>query len=112
MSDFVPNSRHLREVLIFYFHSKKTAAEAHRQLQKVYGDAALSETTCRDSFRPFKDGDFDVNDCPLEGRPETFENSELETSLDEDLHQMKEEHMKASKNGLILFMAILWIIHL
>ena len=38
MSDFVPNNRHLREVLIFFFHSKKTAAEAHRELQKVYGD--------------------------------------------------------------------------
>jgi len=49
MSDFVPNNnRHLRGVLIFFFHSKKTAAEAHRELQKVYGDAALSETMCRD----------------------------------------------------------------
>ena len=34
MSDFVPNNRHLRVVLIFFFHSKKTAAEAHRELQK------------------------------------------------------------------------------
>ena len=68
MSDFVPNYRNLREVLIFFFHSKKTAAEAHRELQKVYGDAALSETTCRDWFRRFKDGDFDVDDRPREGR--------------------------------------------
>ena len=42
MSDFVPNNPHLREVLIFFFHSNKTAAEAHRELQKVYGDAALT----------------------------------------------------------------------
>ena len=35
MFDFVPNNRHLREVLIFFFHSKKTAAEAHRELQKI-----------------------------------------------------------------------------
>ena len=46
MSDFMPNNCHLQEVLIFFFHSKKTAAEAHRKLQKVYGDAAISETTC------------------------------------------------------------------
>ena len=26
MSDFVPNNRHLWEVLIFFFHSKKTSA--------------------------------------------------------------------------------------
>ena len=62
MSDFVLNNRHLREVLIFFFHSKKTAAKAHRELQKVYGDAAPSETTCPDCFRHFKDGDFDVDD--------------------------------------------------
>ena len=41
MSAFVPNNRHLRDVLIFFFHSKKTVAEAHRELQKVYGDADL-----------------------------------------------------------------------
>ena len=41
MSDYVQNNRHLREMLIFFIHAKKTAAEAHRELQKVYGDAAL-----------------------------------------------------------------------
>ena len=46
-------------------------------IQKVYGDAALSETTCRDWFRRFKDGDFDVDDPPREGRPETFEDADV-----------------------------------
>ena len=32
MSNFVPNNRHLREVLIFFLHSKKTAAEADQEL--------------------------------------------------------------------------------
>ena len=77
MSDFVPNNRLLREVLFFSFHSKKTEAEAHRELQKVYGDAALSETTCRDWFCRFKDGDFDVDDHPREGRPKTFEDADV-----------------------------------
>ena len=73
----MPNNRHLREVLIFFFHSKKTAAEAHRELQKVYGNAALSATTCRDWFRRFKDGDFDVDDRPRERRPKTFEDADV-----------------------------------
>ena len=77
MSDFVPNNRYLREVLIFFFHSKKTAAEAHRKLQKVYGDAALSDKTCRDWFRRFKDSDFDVDDRPREERPKTFEEADV-----------------------------------
>ena len=77
MSDFVPNNRHLREVLIFFFHSKKTAAEAHRELQKVYRVTALSETTYRDWFRRFKDGDFDVDDRPRERRPKSFEDADV-----------------------------------
>ena len=36
MSVFVPNSRNLQEVLIFCFHLKKTAAEAHRMLSSIY----------------------------------------------------------------------------
>ena len=91
MSDFVPNNRHLREVLIFFFHSKKTAAEAHRELQTIYGDAARSETTCRDWFRCFKDGDFDVHDRPREERSKTFEDAELEALLYEDPCQTQEE---------------------
>ena len=77
MSDFVPNNRNLREVLIFFFHSKKTAAEAHRELQEVYGDAALSKTTIRDWFRCFKNGDFDVVDRPREGSPKTFKDADV-----------------------------------
>ena len=77
MSDFVPNNLHLREGLIFFFHSMKTAAKAHWELQKVYGDAALREITCRDWFRRFKDGDFDVDDRQRGGRPKTFEDSDV-----------------------------------
>ena len=77
MSDFVPNNRHLREVLICFFHSKKTVAEAHRELQKVYGDAALNETTWHDWFCRFKDGDFNVDDRPREERPKTLEDADV-----------------------------------
>ncbi|GFX62880.1 mariner Mos1 transposase [Trichonephila clavipes] len=43
MSAYEPNSRHLREVLIFCFNMKKSAAEAHRMLSNTYGEAAISE---------------------------------------------------------------------
>ena len=52
-------------------------AEAHRELQIVYGDAALSETTGRDCFRHFKDGNFDVDDRPRKGGPKTFEDADV-----------------------------------
>ena len=43
MSVFMPNSRNLREVLIFFFNLKKTATESDRILSSTYGQAALSE---------------------------------------------------------------------
>ncbi|GFY29529.1 cytochrome b [Trichonephila clavipes] len=64
MSAYEPNSRHLREVLIFCFNMKKSAAEVHRMLSNTYGEAAISERTCREWFQRFKNGDFD----PLSGR--------------------------------------------
>ena len=38
---------------------KKSAAEAHRILSNTYGEAAISEKTCREWFQRFKNGDFD-----------------------------------------------------
>ncbi|GJQ83075.1 putative homeodomain leucine-zipper encoding, Homez [Trypoxylus dichotomus] len=76
MPDFMLNDSRLREVLIFFFHSEKTAAEAHQELHKVYGDAAISETMFRDWFCRIKDCDFDVDDSQREGRPNTFEDDE------------------------------------
>ena len=35
----------------------KKSHKGQRELQKVFGDAALSETACCDWFRRFKDGD-------------------------------------------------------
>ena len=46
MSSFKPNKRHLRELLIYFFDLKKSAAEAHRLLVEAYDDAALSERSC------------------------------------------------------------------
>ena len=60
MSVYEPNSRHLRKVLIFCFNMKKSAVEAHRMLSNIYGEAAISERTCREWFQHFKNGDFDV----------------------------------------------------
>ena len=46
MSSFKPNKRDLRELLIYLFNLKKSAAEAHRLLIERYGEAALSERSC------------------------------------------------------------------
>ena len=42
MSDFVPNNRHLREVLIFFFHLKKTVTEAKHSVMLIIFRALIS----------------------------------------------------------------------
>jgi len=48
MLSFESNKRHLRELLIYFFNLKKSAAEAHRLLVEAYGDTALSERSCHE----------------------------------------------------------------
>ena len=47
MSNFVPEKVFLRGVLLHYFNMKRTAAESHRILVKVYGEHALAERKCQ-----------------------------------------------------------------
>lgn len=84
MSKFVPSNEHMRSALIYCFHSKKTAAESHGMLVEAYGNLALSETTCRDWFRRFENGDFDISDKDSENRPKIFNDAELQALLDQD----------------------------
>ena len=88
---FKPNSHYLRKVLIFWFYLKKTAIEAHRMLSSTYGDAALTERTCRECFQRFKSGDFDVKDRHGSGKKKIFEDSKLEALLTEDWCQTQKE---------------------
>ena len=75
MSNFVPNKRHLREVLLFAFNSKKSAAEARRMIVKTYGEASISERTCQEWFQRFKSGDFGVEDKERPGSVKKFEDA-------------------------------------
>ena len=84
MSSCEPNKRHLRELLIYFFNLKKSAAKAHRLLAETYGEAALSERSCRECFRKFKNGEFDIEDKERGGRPKVYKDAELEALLDQD----------------------------
>ncbi|KAG5315258.1 MOS1T transposase, partial [Pseudoatta argentina] len=91
MSIFVPNKVYLRGILLHYFIQKKSAAEAHKILVQTYGDNALSDTTCRDWFRRFKNNDFELEDKERSGAPKKFQDKELEQLLDEDPSQTLSE---------------------
>ena len=73
---FETNSCYFWEVLIFCFHLKKTANEAHRMLSSTYGEATLSQRTCRVWFQRFKSGDFAIEDRHGGGKEKISEGSE------------------------------------
>lgn len=87
----MPNKHHLRELLIYFFNLKKSAAEAHRLLLEAYGEAALSERSCQEWFQKFKNGEFYVKDKERSGRPKVYEDMELEVLLEEDSSQTQKE---------------------
>ena len=62
MSGFIPNKHHLREVLLHNFIAKKSAAETYHLLVDIFGEHALSNTTCKEWFRRFKNDDFDIQE--------------------------------------------------
>lgn len=69
MSTFEPSKRHLREVLIFLFHLKKKATEAHQLLTEAYPDYDIDLRMCQRLFARFKSGDFDIEDKDRPGQP-------------------------------------------
>ena len=87
MSSFLPDKKHMRQVLLFCFNLKKSAAESHRMIVETYGDSALSKTTCRDWFRKFQGGNFDLSDNEWGNRPRAVEHHQLQALLDEDVTQ-------------------------
>jgi len=49
-------------MLLHYFDIKKTAAETHHLLSKIYSDKTPSGRICRVWFERFRNCDFDVRD--------------------------------------------------
>ena len=91
ISSFEPNKRHLWKILIYFFNLKKSSAEAHRLLVEKYGEAVLSEKSCREWFRKFKTSEFDIEDKKRNRRLKVYADAELEALLDQDSCQTQQE---------------------
>lgn len=63
------------------------AAESHRLLLQTYEKYAPLVKTSEYWFRPFKSGDFDLNQKERPYKPKKFENIELQEFFDEDSAQ-------------------------
>ena len=60
-------------------------------LSHTYGEAVISERTCREWFQRFKNGDFNVEDRHSGGREKVFEDAKLEALLEQHSCQNQEE---------------------
>ncbi|UYV60810.1 SETMAR [Cordylochernes scorpioides] len=89
-----PKSAHLREVLLFAFNWKKSATEAHRMLEEVYGEHALSKSQCYRWFKKFQSGDLKLDNESHGKLLQKFEEAELLALLDEDSTQTQEKLAK------------------
>lgn len=84
MAEFVPTKEDVRNALLTFFKSKKSARESHRLLVEAYGEHALSKSQCEEWFRRFKSGDFDLKDKHRPGPTKKFEDADLQALLDQD----------------------------
>ncbi|GBP28275.1 Mariner Mos1 transposase [Eumeta japonica] len=91
MSTFVPNKVYLQGILLHYYIQKKSAAEAHTIFAETFGDNALSDTTCRNWFRHFKNNHFELENKERSGAPKIFEDEKLEELLNQDRCPMLSE---------------------
>ncbi|EGI67648.1 Mariner Mos1 transposase [Acromyrmex echinatior] len=69
---------------------KKSAAETHRMLSNIYGEAAISERTCC-KVSTLQERNFHVEDQHSDRREKVFEDAELKALLDQDSCQNQKE---------------------
>ncbi|KAK2578359.1 hypothetical protein KPH14_001400, partial [Odynerus spinipes] len=65
-------NEHFLHLLLFTFNQGFKAAKATRDICPVYGEGAIAERTARDWYAKFKNGNFDLKDAPLSGRPTRY----------------------------------------
>ena len=59
----------IRERMLFSFKMGKSAAETCRNINESFGERVVSETTCRDWFKKFRNEGENIKDKPRSGRP-------------------------------------------
>ncbi|KAK6762540.1 hypothetical protein RB195_023314 [Necator americanus] len=84
------HSTHLRHILLYEFESGHPAAEAHRNLNQVFGIEPPSERSVRAWFQRFKAGNKKLEDEPRSGIVRRID-SNLSISFDE-LKNLAERH--------------------
>ena len=74
---------------IFYFNFKlgQSAAETARQINQIWGQNSVGESTVQQWFKKFRSGDISLEDAPRSGRPRALQDNELRTLVEDDPSQ-------------------------
>ena len=75
---------HFRPVILFKFKKGSSAAHTFKSNYAVYGNGAVSKTTCQKWFKRCRDGNFSLFDEPSLGQPSKVNEDcgEVSSSLD------------------------------
>ena len=80
----IENHIHIRHILLYHFEKGHKAAEAFRDLNELFGDGTIDESTVRIWFRRFKSGNTSLEDEKGRGRPSDFDDQALLDAVEED----------------------------
>lgn len=81
---FAPTKWHLRDLLYGHYIQGMTAAESRHIIWGMYPAHVPNEKTCRKWFARFKSGDINIRDKKRCGRVKKFDDSYLETLIEEN----------------------------
>ena len=65
--------------MLYYFKKGKNATETQKKICAVYGEGAVTDTTCQKWFAKFHAGDFSLDNAPRSGRPVEIDSNQIET---------------------------------
>ena len=82
---------HFRHIMLYEFRRGSTAAAVARNICAVYGDGAVSDSTCRSWFAKFRSGDTTLTDAPHTGRQVDFDDEALQALLKTNPRQTTRE---------------------
>lgn len=79
---------HYRHIALYefdrQFEGQINSHVAYENITSVYGENSVSYSTVRRWFEHFKAGNFELEDKPIPGRPETFADEEIQKLLEEN----------------------------
>uniref|UniRef100_A0A915E1I4 Mos1 transposase HTH domain-containing protein n=1 Tax=Ditylenchus dipsaci TaxID=166011 RepID=A0A915E1I4_9BILA len=78
------NHIHLRHIMLWSFENRITAAASFREINQIFGEETIGQSTVEDWFRRFKSGYTTLEDKPGRGRPSDFDEQALLAAVEEN----------------------------